>query len=222
MAEKLGFQQFLRDGGAVDRDELLVLAGAGIVDGPGELLFARAAFAEEKHRHIPQCSPPSQSHRNPKVVAFADDALESLDVLRALAGEQLQPSVGVSQHLRDEIHNEIERNVRDPGFALVGLIEGRRVVLALAEQQPDRRHRRRAGAEMHAQVEAVRTGDADDGGKFGIDHLEDFRVVGRVGQLDRMQHGLAAEPFQVMPVLDGAVVAQKMNFIELLLVQQAL
>ena len=74
---------------------------------------------------------------------------------------------------------------------------------------------------MHAQVEGVRSGHADDGGEFGIDHLEDFRVVGRVSQLDGVQHRVAAEPFQVMPVLHGAVVAEKMHFIELLLIEQA-
>ena len=92
---------------------------------------------------------------------------------------RLQPGVGVPQDLRHVIHHEVERDARDPGFALVGLVEGRRVVLALAQQQPDGRHRRRAGAEMHAQIDAVGAGNADDGGKFGIDHPEDLRVVGR-------------------------------------------
>ena len=87
VAEKFGLQQFLGDGGAVDRDELLVLAGAGVVDRPGELLFAGAALAEEQNRHVPQCGPAGHAHGNPEIAAVADDALEALDILGALAGE---------------------------------------------------------------------------------------------------------------------------------------
>ena len=72
---------------------------------------------------------------------------------------------------------------RDPGFALVGLEEGRRVVLALAEQQPDRRHRRRARAEVHAQVEPrAARGTLTTEASSASTTLEDLRVVGRVGQ----------------------------------------
>ena len=51
VAEQLGFEQVLRDGGAVDGDEA-ALAPALLVDGAGEQLLAGAARAEKHYRHV--------------------------------------------------------------------------------------------------------------------------------------------------------------------------
>ena len=48
---------------------------------------------------------------------------------------------------------------------------------------------------------AIGAGHADDRSEFGICDLEDLGVIGRVGQLHLMQHRVAAEPLQVLPVL---------------------
>ncbi len=71
------------------------------------------------------------------------------------------------------------------------------------------------------QVQVVRAGHVDDRGEFVVGHLEHFRVVGRIVQLDRVQHWVAAEPLEEKAILQGTVVAQKMHFIEAILVQQA-
>ena len=51
VAEQLGFEQVLRDGGAVDGDEL-ALAAARLVDRAGQQFLAGAARAQQHHRHI--------------------------------------------------------------------------------------------------------------------------------------------------------------------------
>jgi hypothetical protein len=51
VAEQLGLEQILRDGGAVDRDEGPAGAAAGGVDAAGEQLLAGTAGAEQHHRH---------------------------------------------------------------------------------------------------------------------------------------------------------------------------
>ena len=128
-------------------------------------------------------------------------ASKPCDVLRALAGEALQPGVGVPQDLRDEVHHEVERDLGHPGFALVGLVEGRRVVLALAEQQPDRRHGGVPGLRCMQRSSRCGARDVDDRGQFGVDDLEDLGVVGRIGELHGMEDGIAAEPLHVRAVL---------------------
>ena len=52
VAEELGFDQVVGDGGAVDRDEGLGGALAAQVDGLGDQLLARAAFARDQHSRI--------------------------------------------------------------------------------------------------------------------------------------------------------------------------
>src|SRR5262249_50740338 len=89
VAEEFGFEQFFRERRTVDRHELFRLPGAGVVDGPGELLLASAALAQEQYGNVPLGSPPSQPDGETQVAALADDALEPLDFLGALAGEQL-------------------------------------------------------------------------------------------------------------------------------------
>ena len=51
VAEQLGLEQVLGDGGAIDRDEL-ALAPALLVHGPGEQLLAGAASPQEHHGHV--------------------------------------------------------------------------------------------------------------------------------------------------------------------------
>ena len=50
MPEELALEQRLAQGVAVDRHERPVLAQAVVVDGAGDQLLARAAFAGDQHR----------------------------------------------------------------------------------------------------------------------------------------------------------------------------
>ena len=52
VAEKLAFQQRLRDGGAVDRHEELVAAPAVMMDRTRDQFLARAALAGDHHRGL--------------------------------------------------------------------------------------------------------------------------------------------------------------------------
>ena len=52
VAEQLAFEQLGRDGAAVDGDEGPLAARAGVVDGAGRELLARARFAEDQHARI--------------------------------------------------------------------------------------------------------------------------------------------------------------------------
>ena len=49
VAEELALHQVAGNRGAVDREHRPVAAGAGPVDGPGDQLLARAAFAADQH-----------------------------------------------------------------------------------------------------------------------------------------------------------------------------
>ena len=49
VAEQLGLEQRFGNRGAVDRDERLVGAGAGVVNAAREQLLARARLADEQH-----------------------------------------------------------------------------------------------------------------------------------------------------------------------------
>ena len=50
--EELGLKQALRHGRAVDRDERMVGARAGLVQGAGDEFLARAALAANQHRYV--------------------------------------------------------------------------------------------------------------------------------------------------------------------------
>ena len=52
VAEQLALQQVLRDGGAVERQERRLGAGAVLVDGARDQLLAGAALAGDQHRHV--------------------------------------------------------------------------------------------------------------------------------------------------------------------------
>ena len=49
VAEEFGFDEFMRNGPAVDRDERFFGAGAGVVDVQGQHFLARAGFAGQEH-----------------------------------------------------------------------------------------------------------------------------------------------------------------------------
>ena len=51
--EQFGFQEFLRDGGAVDGEERTALAVARIVNGAGKQLLAGSRFPQDQHGDIP-------------------------------------------------------------------------------------------------------------------------------------------------------------------------
>ena len=55
IAEKLGFEKVLGNGGAVDPDKGVDPAGAGMVDGLGEHLLARARFSCDQDRQVCDC-----------------------------------------------------------------------------------------------------------------------------------------------------------------------
>ncbi len=52
MAKKLAFQQRLGDGGTVDRNERILLPGAGVVDSTGDDVLAGAALAQDQDRQV--------------------------------------------------------------------------------------------------------------------------------------------------------------------------
>jgi hypothetical protein len=52
VAEELGFQQRIGEGGAVDGEELPFAPFARLVDGPCESFFAGSGLALDQHRHV--------------------------------------------------------------------------------------------------------------------------------------------------------------------------
>jgi hypothetical protein len=192
------------------------------VNRAGEHFLASTALPQDQDGHIPLCRPTGASDGDTDAAAIPGNVFEPFDVLRALAAEELELGIGITQDLRDKIDNQIERDLADPGSSLVGLIEGSWVVLALAQEQPDGSHRRRAGAQMDAQLLAFYSGQANDGRQFGIHDAEDLRIVDRIVDLDGVQHRRAANPAPVQPVAHAAMAGQQVHFIEMLLIEKAL
>ena len=85
VAEQLAFQQVLRDGGAVDGQEGLIGTAAVLVQGAGDQLLARPAFAQDEHVDILRRHPADGLAHLLHHGAAADDAVSSV-VLRQHRG----------------------------------------------------------------------------------------------------------------------------------------
>ena len=78
VAEELAFEQLLRKGRTVDRDEGFPGPGTGVVDGLGEDLLAGARLAREQHRGIRDGDLAGQLHGPAQGFRTADDPVERM------------------------------------------------------------------------------------------------------------------------------------------------
>ncbi len=76
VAEQLGLEQALRDGGAVDRHERPVLPGAEAVDSPRQDFLAGAALAPDQHRQIGGGGAMGHLHHALERLALPDQPLD--------------------------------------------------------------------------------------------------------------------------------------------------
>ena len=84
VAEQLGLQEILGQGGAVDGDERAVLARRALVDGPRHALLAGAALAEDEHGGRGVGHLLDQRHHAPEGRAGADHRPLAQQVVQAL------------------------------------------------------------------------------------------------------------------------------------------
>ena len=129
--------------------------------------------------------------------------------------------VRIAQDFRNHVDRQIERNLRDPRLAAVGLVERRRVA-GLAEQQPHGRHRGRAGAQVQAQFGFGPVLPFADLGQLARRRSGRWRRSPWVVQLNRDQFRIHRQPIPIPACPNRAVVAQQTHFVERLRGQQRL
>jgi len=89
MAEQLALQQPRRDGSAIHRDEGVVPAGAALMEGAGDELFAGAGFALEKDGGVGGCHDLHLPQQFLEGRAFADDLFTTMRSLEPILDQQV-------------------------------------------------------------------------------------------------------------------------------------
>ena len=146
ITEQLRLHQLFGNSSAVYGKEGLATAMACIVDGACEHLLPRTAFARQEHGYIAQGSFPCPTYGETNGRAVPHDALETLDILWAAAGQMLEDTIRPSQEFGHKVDRQIEGDVGNPGLVLMGLVEAGGV-FRLPEEHPDRCHRGGAGTQ---------------------------------------------------------------------------
>src|SRR5579872_542294 len=103
VTEKLALQQRFRDCGAVDRDEGLAAAGAGVMDKAGQQFFAGPALSLDQDVSSSACRGACPVQRTQKRSSMPDDVPVRADVV----GRNLTRAV---HHLRSGGLQTVERN----------------------------------------------------------------------------------------------------------------
>jgi hypothetical protein len=181
VAEQRGLDQLARDGAAVDGDEL---AGAttGGVDRAGQELLAGAGLALDQDRHVPARGPGGLVEDPGHDRAAVDDVGEGRELGRRADGQVGEAGAGQGHQLGRDVegHGDVEDAALGRRFDERGREAG------LGDQEPDRVHRRGAGAQVEREVDVAAPGqDALAGRDHG---LVDLAVFGRSRQ--RAQVGL--------------------------------
>src|SRR6185436_11047832 len=81
VAEQLGFQESLGDGGAVDGDEAALAPAAVPVDGAGHQLLARSAVSQEQHGSVGVRHHPDLLEHALHRLGAAEDVVEAVPAL---------------------------------------------------------------------------------------------------------------------------------------------
>ena len=158
VAEQLGFEQRLRDGGAVDRDERPVAVGAGPVDGDGQQFLAGAALAADEHGGVGLGHQPCPRQQLLHHRAAADDVLPPLAAVLHLADHAaggLQGLFHLAQQVRaldglgQEREHALPGRLHRLGDGTMGGDDDHRHRLVLPPQRLEQRQAVDAG---HAQV----------------------------------------------------------------------
>src|SRR5207237_6871254 len=108
VSKQFRFHELSRYSPAVYRDEWLLAASAGPVDGTGEHLLARTGLAFNKDRYIAHCNPPGTLDQ----AGHCSTAMDNIGKLgrggRFGGAALAQSLVGLPQQIRDEVRRNVE------------------------------------------------------------------------------------------------------------------
>lgn len=192
------------------------------VDGLGKQLLASTGLAQHKHRHIEGRNPLRAVHLLPHRWAAVNDP-RKLRRPKLLARQALDAVLAALEVLRKKVAREVEVEV-DPFEASLGRsLDQPRREARLGEQDPDRYHCGRPGAQVEGghHLRPRKPNQLE----LGTDFLVDLRVVDRAAQVDLVQIDIGVSRQRLEPVTVGltaleAIVGQQEHTIEPLMCEQ--
>ena len=155
MAEELGLDEFGREGAAVDGHEGPVAAGTGAVDRSRHQFLACAGLSFDQDGHRAGGDPPSAEDDAFHCRTAVQDLVELRGFRRQAGGQTLEFPVGPPEKVGKEVRADVERHGRDADPVSTGGFDELRRETGLGQNDPDRRHRRRAGAQVEGQRAGV-------------------------------------------------------------------
>ena len=174
-------------------------------------------FAFDQHRHRTQRGLAGALHNAPHCGGSIDDVAEARRLVRRACAQLAQACVGGTPHIGHEFGGEVKRHRCGAQAMCLGSFDQFRAIAGLGENDPDGRHRGRAGTQVkdHLRLRPLRGEPAVERGRRS---RMDFAEVGWTAQTDVFDRdaraGARTQPCGVSVRLGGTLIGEQQHVIE--------